>query len=340
MNNGQMVRDAAAWRNVRRPEVVRLLEDAIYGKIPANLPKVVWTAGELTQGNNNGAATLSRTATGRFVNADGSAYVNPAGAAPVGGRGGGNALTVTFTVPANAPGPVPLIQGGNAQRTLALGFGTVSFGGTAPNVTSQPPAKDDWGAIRKYGWVVSRGLDYLETDKLVDARQVALTGHSIGGKQALVAGAFDERIGLVFASCSGEGGASMMRHDWGETIDDLAQLSPQNYNENFQKWVAHWDEMPVDAHMLVALMAPRPLFITGGTQDQWSDPVGVFWSGYFGGPVYRLLGKKDLGASEPPAPNVFLEGDLVFYNHIGGHITTAEETAKYYKLIGKYFKVK
>jgi hypothetical protein len=340
LNNGQIVRDAATWRNVRRPEVVRLLEDAIYGKIPVNVPKVVWTAGELTQSTNNGIATLSRTATGQFVNADGSPYAAAAGTAPArGGRGGGAGLTVTYTIPANATGPVPLVQGGNVQRTLAMGFGTVNFGGSAPNVTSQPPATNDWGAIRKYGWVVSRALDYLETDKLVDAHQVALTGHSIGGKQALVAGAFDERIGLVFASCSGEGGASMMKRDWGETLDDLAQLSPQNYADNFQKWVRHWDEMPVDAHMLVALMAPRPLLITGGTQDQWSDPVGVFWAGYFAGPVYKVLGKKDLGATEPPKPNVFLEGDLVFYNHIGGHVTTPEETAKYYELLAKNFRI-
>jgi hypothetical protein len=98
--------------------------------------------------------------------------------------------------------------------------------------------------------------------------------------------------------------------------------------------------MPVDAHMLVALMAPRPLFITGGTEDQWSDPVGVFWTGFFGGPVYKLLGKKDLGATEPPKPNVFLEGDLVFYNHIGGHRTMPEETDKYYELLARHFKIK
>jgi len=92
--------------------------------------------------------------------------------------------------------------------------------------------------------------------------------------------------------------------------------------------------------MLVAMMAPRPLMITGGTQDQWSDPVGVFWAGYYGSPVYKLLGKKDLGATQPPMPNVFLEGDLVFYNHIGGHTTTAEESAKYLEMARKYFKVK
>jgi hypothetical protein len=339
MSNGQMVKDADTWRRIRRPEIVKLFETHIYGKVPSTAPKVEWTAGELTAGNSRGIPTQTRTATGRFVNADGTPFQAPAAAAGArGGRGGAGGLTVSYTIPAGATGPVPLIQGGNEAQVLGMGFGTVRFGGSAPNVTSQPPAPDDWGAIRKYAWVVSRGLDYLETDKLIDAKQIALTGHSIGGKQALLAGAMDERIGLVFASCSGEGGASMMRHDWGETVDDLAQLYSGDYCANFQKWVRHWDEIPVDSHMLVALMAPRPLLITGGTGDQWSDPVGVFWAGFFAGPVYRLLGKKDLGASAPPEPNVFLEGDLVFHNHIGGHVTTAPETAKYLEMAQKYFR--
>jgi hypothetical protein len=373
MNNGQIVRTADEWRTMRRPEIVRLFETWMYGKVPATAPRVVWTAGDWTTGETGGIATVSRTAVGRFVNADGSPFAGPEPAAPVGrragappttgaargtgpggpvagggargARGGGvtlppNSIGVTYTIPANAAGRIPLVQGGSAAQILAMGFGTVNFLGNGPNVTSQPAAKDDWGAIRKYGWVVSRGLDYLETEPRVDARQVALTGHSIGGKRALVAGAFDERIGLVFASCSGEGGASMMRRDWGETIDDIAQLSPQNYNDNFQMWVAHWQEMPVDAHMLVAMMAPRPVFITGGTEDQWSDPVGVFWSGYHASPVYKLLGRKAIEISSPPPPNVFLDGDLTFYNHIGGHITTPEEAAKYLELVKTFFSVK
>ena len=219
-----------------------------------------------------------------------------------------------------------------------MGFGTVNFTGTAPNVSTGRP--DDWGAIRKNAWIVSRALDYLESDPTVDAHQVALTGHSIGGKIALQRGAFDERIGLVFASCSGEGGASLMRRDWGETIDDIGQLSPQNYCANFQKWIGHWHAMPVDSHMLVALMAPRPLFMTGGTDDQWSDPVGVFWAGVFASPVYELLGKRGLGTRDVPKPNQFTGGDLLFYNHIGGHVTTAEEAAKYLELVKTHFKVK
>lgn len=365
LNNGQPVKDAATWTNVRRKEVVDLLETHMFGKVPPNVPKVEWTATKTT--NPDGSVTT--VANGKFVNADGSAFVNPApargatlplaapaiaaadapaaGAAPGapgrgrGGPGGGapvDGLRITYTVPANPTGAVPLVQGGNAAAVLAMGFGTVNFAGNAPNVTTGRP--DDWGAIRKNAWAVSRSLDYLETDKTVDAHQVALTGHSIGGKQALMRGVMDERIGLVFASCSGEGGASLMRHDWGETIDDIGQLSPQNYCENFQKWIGNWAAMPVDSHMLVALMAPRPLFISGGTDDQWSDPVGVYWAGFFASPVYKLLGKQAIDTHEPPQPNNFVGGDLLFYNHIGGHITTPEESAKYLELAKKYFKVK
>ncbi|MEO7413720.1 MAG: hypothetical protein ABIZ81_10210 [Opitutaceae bacterium] len=375
LNNGQPVKDAATWRNVRRKEVIDLLETHMFGKVPANVPTLTWTATKTTHADGS----VTTVAEGKYVNADGTPFVNrnppaaatpppapapaPAptavaanavdGAAPAaapgapgrGGRGGRgglpppvNGLRVTYTVPANAAGAVPLIQGGNAQAVLAMGFGTVDFAGAAPNISTGRP--DDWGAIRKNAWAVSKSLDYLETDKTVDAHQVAVTGHSIGGKQALMRAVMDDRIGLVFASCSGEGGASLMRRDWGETIDDIGQLSPGNYCENFKQWMGNWQAMPVDAHMLVALMAPRPAFVTGGTDDQWSDPVGVYWSAYFASPVYRLFGKTAIDTQSPPQPNTFVGGDLLFYNHRGGHITTAEESAKYLELAKQYFKVK
>lgn len=385
LNNGQPVRDAATWTNVRRKEVVELLETHMYGKVPANVPKLEWTATKTT----NADGSVTTVAEGKYVNADGTPFVNPQAAAPAaggrgaasaatpavavaatngaaapatagasaapgaagaagrGGRGGPgaggspapvNGLRITYTVPANATGAVPLIQGGNAQAVHALGFGTVNFQGSAPNVSTGRP--DDWGAIRKNAWAVSVSLDYLETDRTVDARQIALTGHSIGGKQALLRAVMDERIGLVFASCSGEGGASLMRRDFGETIDDIGQLSPGNYCQNFLKYLGNWQAMPVDAHMLIALMAPRPAFVTGGTGDLWSDPVGVFWAAKFASPVYKLLGKKAIDIDAPPEPNTFVGGDLLFYNHIGGHITTPEESAKYLELAKQYFKVK
>ncbi len=334
-NNGQIVGTPAQWTSQRRAEVMDLVETNIFGKVPANVPKVTWTSSKVT----NADGSITTTALGTYVNADGTPFVASAGAGGRGGRGGGGAnITVTYTIPAGATGAVPLIQGGNAQQIYAMGFGTLNIGGNAPNVSSGRP--DDWGAIRKVAWVNSRGLDFLETDPTVDAHQTAFTGHSIGGKQALMKGVMDERVGLVFASCSGEGGASMMRRDWGETIDDIGQLSPGNYCANFQKWVGNWDAMPADANMLVALMAPRPLLITGGTDDQWSDPVGVFWSGVSGGKVYKLLGAGNFPTANPPAPNTFVgDGALVHYNHIGGHTPMPAETARYHEMIQKYFKI-
>jgi hypothetical protein len=130
LNNGQMVRDAATWRTQRRPEIVNLVETHVYGKVPANVPRVVWTAGELTDGNVGGIATRMRSITGRYVNVDGTPYVEapvPAAAPGAAGRGAQPlGLTVTFTIPITASGRVPLVQGTNAQRVLALGFGTVT----------------------------------------------------------------------------------------------------------------------------------------------------------------------------------------------------------------------
>ena len=162
------------------------------------------------------------------------------------------------------------------------------------------PAPDEWGTISAWSWGISRVLDYLETDTAVDARQVAVFGHSRLGKTVLWASALDERIAAVFSSCAGEMGSALARRDWGETVDDMAQNFPWQFAGNFQKWPGRWNEMPVDAHMLIALSAPRPVFVTGGTTDQWADPVGEFLAQVAAGPVYRLLGRKDLGTTELP----------------------------------------
>ncbi len=137
--------------------------------------------------------------------------------------------------------------------------------------------------------------------RAVDAKRIAIYGHSRLGKTVLWASARDERIAAVFSSCAGEMGSALARRDWGETVDDMAQNFPWQFAGNFQKWAGRWNEMPVDAHMLIALSAPRPVFVTGGTTDQWADPVGrVPRAMVAAGPVYRLLGKKDLGVTELP----------------------------------------
>src|SRR4029078_508411 len=161
---------------------------------------------------------------------------------------------------------------------------------------------DDGGAIAVWAWGISRTIDYLVTDPAVDPRRIAVQGHSRLGKTALWASATDPRIAAVFSSCAGEMGSALSRRDWGETVDDMAQNFPWWFSASFQKWPGRWNEMPVDAHMLIALSAPRPVFVTGGTADQWADPVGISLAAVAAGPVYKLLGAHDLGIADPRPP--------------------------------------
>jgi hypothetical protein len=186
----------------------------------------------------------------------------------------------------------------------------------------QPRKPDDWGVLEAWGWGASRALDYFETDKAVDASRVGLEGHSRWGKATLVAMAFDPRFSIAYVSSSGEGGARLHRRNFGEPLD--AVCIPEEYHwmaGNFLKYVGHWDDLPVDSHELIALCAPRPVLITGGTNaDRGVDARGMFMATAAAGPVYRLLGKKDLGATEMPAPNTALiDGDVAFRQHEGGH---------------------
>jgi hypothetical protein len=356
--NGQPVKDAETWFKQRRPEIIKLYETEIFGRVPANAPKVTW---EVTNTANNGT-TITKTIAGRIGNAPapgaGGAGAGKAGKA---GRGGGPpSITINLTLPANAPGPVPLILGGaSGQQVLAKGwgFGSVNYGSVQQDSANlatlqggvvgmtltpgQPRPPDEWGTLRAWAWALSRAMDYLETDKAVDARQVAISGHSRFGKVVLLAAAMDDRFALTFPTCSGEMGASLSRRDWGETVDDMAQLFAPHFAGNFQKWVGRWNDMPVDAHMLIALCAPRPVFVTGGTADQWSDPKGQFLAALAAGPVYRLLGKKDLGVTEYPKPDTpLVSGDVAFHEHTGGHTVTPAERELFLEFASRYFKVK
>ncbi len=221
------------------------------------------------------------------------------------------------------------------DRANAFNEGVI---GTTLKPGQQQPGPDEWGTIGAWAWGVSRIIDYFETDKLVDAKKIAVQGHSRIGKTALWASALDERIAAVYASCSGEMGAALARRDWGETVDDMAQNFPYWFAGSFQKYAGHWNDMPVDAHMLIALSAPRPVYITGGTQDQWADPKGEFLAGVAAGPVYRLLGKKDLGTTElPPLDTPFINGDIGWHYHTGGHAATPADWKAFLDFIAKYF---
>jgi (4-O-methyl)-D-glucuronate---lignin esterase len=185
------------------------------------------------------------------------------------------------------------------------------------------PSREDWGAIGAWAYGLSRAMDYLEKDKSVDSKRVAIMGHSRLGKTALWAGAMDTRFAMVISSCSGEGGASLYRRNYGETIANLVGAFPYWFSGTFQEFADHADRLPVDAHELIALIAPRPVYITGGEDDRWADPKGEFLACVGAGPVFRLLGAQDLGTDEIPAIDRPIMHAVGFHVRTGKHAVTS-----------------
>lgn len=187
----------------------------------------------------------------------------------------------------------------------------------------QPRSLDDWGVLSAWAWGGSRALDYFQTDPAVDAKQVGIEGHSRWGKCTLLAMALDQRFAAAYVSSSGEAGAKLSRRNWGELVENVAGSGEYHWMAgNFLKYAGHWDKLPVDAHELIALCAPRPVLVTGGVTegDGWVDARGMFMATAAASPVYELLGKKGLGTTEmPPVDKALIDGDLAFEQHAGGH---------------------
>jgi hypothetical protein len=199
---------------------------------------------------------------------------------------------------------------------------------------------ENWGTISAWAWGMSRVQDYFETDKAIDAKRVAIHGVSRLGKTVMWAGAHDQRFAAVIASCSGEGGAALSHRDYGETIAHLTAPSrfPYQFAANYAKYAGFPDKAPMDANMLVALIAPRPLLLQTGSIDYWSDPRGEFLAAVAAGPVYKLLGRQDLGTDVWPAPSTpILSNGLNYYMHEGGHGMVPTDWAIYVQFLKAQF---
>jgi hypothetical protein len=369
LKNGKKVKTAAVWWKRRRPEIVEDFDREVYGRLPKLTPKVNWEAVGTTKEMDGAVPVIAKQLVGHV---DNSSYPRIA-----------VDIQLALTTPANAAGPVPVImelspaRGGRPpaaaspsgarpsaagaawqQQVLAKGWGYAILtpssvqadngAGLTEGIVGllnrgQARKLDDWGALRAWAWGASRALDYFETDKSVNSKQVGIEGHSRYGKAALVAMAYDPRFAIAFVSSSGEGGAKLHRRNWGELVENVAGAGEYHWMAgNFIKYAGPltWNDLPVDSHELIALCAPRPVFISAGANDGdgWADPKGMFLAAAAAGPVYKLLGKRDLGATEfPPIETPLIDGDVAFRQHRGGH-TPAPNWPTFLTFASRYLK--
>src|SRR5580765_528263 len=350
LKSGKRIATAKDWWKRRRNEIVEDFDREVYGRVPRSTPKVSWQITSVTNEKSGAVPVIVKKLVGH---ADNSSY--PAIAVDI---------QLTLTTPANAGGPVPLIMEFGfvfppgfrpptgftpppgptwQEQLLAKGWGyailiPTSFqadngAGLTTGIIGlsnkgQPRQPDDWGTLRAWAWGASRALDYFETDKSVDAKHVGIEGLSRYGKATIVTMAYEPRFAIAFVGSSGAGGTKILRRVFGEQVENLASSGEYHwFAGNFIKYAGPLTptDLPVDAHELVALCAPRPVFISSGSptvEGRWVDAKGMFEGGAYAGPVYRLLGKKDLGTTEfPPIETTLIDGEIAFRQHSGGHTT-------------------
>jgi hypothetical protein len=372
-NNGKKVKTAKVWWKQRRLEIVEDFDREIYGRVPSNTPKVHWEVISTTKENVGDTPVITKKLIGHV---DNSSYplisvdiqltlttpANASGPVPVIMEFGLSpeilaALKKRFTEEqwAAFAGNGPPWQ----NQVVAKGWGYAILIPTSVQADNgegltqgiiglvnrgQPRKIDDWGALRAWAWGASRAIDYFETDKAVDAKQVGIEGLSRYGKAALIAMAYEPRLAIAFVGSSGAGGAKIWRRKFGEQVENVASASEYHWMaDNFLKYAGPLtaNDLPVDSHELIALCAPRPVFISSGSQQVeggWVDAKGMFLGAVGAGPVYKLLSKKDLGTTEfPPMETALIDGDIAFRQHSGGH-TTGPNWPTFLTFAGLYLK--
>ena len=343
LRNGKKVTNAKTWVNKRRPEILTLFATYVYGRSMAGRPKELDWEVVSTDSHALDNTAITKTVTLYFV-----------------GKRDGPKMDLHITVPAHARKPMPifLVPGGEgaAPNVVAHGYGLASFvpgsieadnkDGYAKSIRAffappgqAEPGPDQWGAIGAWAWGMSRAMDYLVTDPTIDSSKVSIMGFSRYGKVAMWAGAEDQRFAIVFSGESGCAGATIVRRQYGETVKSVTAYAPYWFAGNFRTYGDRVNELPVDWHMLIALMAPRPVYIATAEQDYWGDPRGSFLAAKAAEPVYQLFGKAGLGVNEMPPVETPVGDTIGYHNRKGTHGVTDYDWQQFLAFADRHFGI-